>query len=154
MDIIKYIFKKIGDGFLLGIGISGTIMLATVISSQMLIESMEDEFDYGHTEFSPDVKLIIAEETLHPIDESSFNIIGVIKNNSDGIWGNVQIEVELLDSEGKLIDEFSEYIESTLKPEAMENFKVAISYYDGMRIPEYDHYTIRIVDASAKKNDK
>ena len=148
MKTLKYIFKKIADGFLYGIGIGTMVIIASYIFYMMLEKEMEGFEHYDeYVEFTPETKLIIEEENYKEIDEFSAEIIGIVINKTDLIWKNIQIEVELLDEESVLIDEFSEYISATLAPDQKENFKVNIAYCGDEKLPEFTNYTIRIVEA-------
>lgn len=148
MSVLKYIFQKIGDGFLYGIGIGAMIMAASYVSVLFWEDAMDyDDYDDGYVEFDASTALKVIEETYTKVDAQNAMIVGVIENQSENPWGSINLEVELLDKGGKLIDEFSEYIQSTLEPGDKENFKLDISYCEKNELPEFDRYTLRIVDA-------
>jgi len=59
--------------------------------------------------------------------EDTIEVIGLITNDGRNRWSNVTVEVEFFDSDGKFLDERSEHLQSTIRPDAMEHFKVAIA---------------------------
>ena len=147
MNNTKYILKKVGDGILLGIGIAIVMVIFGLITSKLFSSSIDETQLSSYKEYTPDVKLSIAQESFIKINDSSAKIIGVVQNDSKIKWSSIQIEVELRDKNDNLIDEFNGHISRTLEPEAHENFKVALEYPEGEKIPSHDHYIIRIVSA-------
>ena len=148
-------FKKIVQGFLLGLGFTVAFVLV-LIAAQFIYKKyvFEDQvreatspFGSNWKEYSEDTGLVITEHK--PIyTENSVEFIGVVANNGTDTWDMISIEIELFDKDGKFMDECSEYISSPLSPSESENFKASCGGCEKRQIADFDHYEIHIKDAS------
>ena len=59
-------------------------------------------------------------------DGKTIEIMGLITNTGRHEWTSVTVEVEFFGSDGKFLDEKSEYIRSDIKPGDKEHFKISI----------------------------
>ena len=145
-------FKKIVQGFLLGLGFSIAFVLVLIAAQYLytkyVFEDQVREATFGSNwkEYSEDAGLVITEH--NPIyTENSVEFIGVVANNGTDTWDSISIEIELFDKDGKFMDECSEYISSPLSPSESENFKASCGGCEKRPIADFDHYEIHIVDA-------
>ena len=146
-------FKKIVQGFLLGLGFTVAFVLVLIAAQYLymkyVFEDQVSEAMYGSQwkEYSEEAGLVITEhKPIHT--EDSVEFIGIVANNGSDTWDMISIEVELFDEDGKFIDECSEYISSPLAPSKSENFKVSCGGCEKRPIADFDHYEIHIKDAS------
>ena len=63
-------------------------------------------------------------------DGSTIEITGLITNSGRHEWTSFTVEVEFFDKSGNFLDEQSEYLRSSIKPDAEEHFKVSITGAD------------------------
>lgn len=75
-------------------------------------------------------------------------ILGVTENTGNSAVGSIRIEAELLDDNGQMVYECSEYISKKVKAGEKENFQIKCGCSDQLA-PEHSSVSLRVVSASS-----
>lgn len=152
------IWKLIKVGFWLGIGFilpqlvvlySGTAL--TVLAMPSMMEASVSGASDGlvsdiSSEFNRAKQIQILEQREQKHGEQLL-ILGKIKNSGDNKASSIQLEAELLDSEGTFVYECSEYVSKELQPGETENYQIKCGC-GKTPLPNYNSITVRVVSAS------
>jgi hypothetical protein len=136
INFFKNALKKIGTGLLYGIGFgvaAGVIMF--VITDKMTASMWSDE---GIEK----VKFTKHEEVKRG---TSVYILGTIENSASVPIRSLTIQVDLLDKNGKFVEQCSEYIRGTFKAGESRNFKVSCGGCKDKPVVEHESYKLRAV---------
>ena len=79
---------------------------------------------------------MIISEIRSNTNGGTIEITGLITNSGRHEWSSVTVEVEFFDKNGNFLDEKSEYLRTTIKPDAKEHFKVSIASKDERLLEE------------------
>jgi len=79
---------------------------------------------------------MIISEIRSNTNGGTIEITGLITNSGLHEWSSVTVEVEFFDKNGNFLDEKSEYLRTTIKPDAKEHFKVSIASKDERLLEE------------------
>ena len=79
---------------------------------------------------------MIISEIRSNTNGGTIEITGLITNSGLHEWSSVTVEVEFFDKNGNFLDEKSEYLRMTIKPDAKEHFKVSIASKDERLLEE------------------
>lgn len=82
-------------------------------------------------------------------NRSNIDITGLITNAGRHEWTSVTVEVEFFDKNGIFLDEKSEYLRSSIKPDAKERFKVSIFSQDERLLEEGVDTRVKIAGGRA-----
>lgn len=131
---------KIVSGFLIGLGFVGAIALTLFAMDRW------SDFRRGvvtYKPFGPEASLTLAE---HHLLENTYgmSVVGTLKNSGHSSWNNIELTVELFDSQGTFLDKCSGYEDATLEPGSAMHFKVTCNEPGA----SYDHYSIAVDGAS------
>ena len=150
---IRYVFQKMLDGILYGLGIS----ICFSVSSYLMVKVFQNEMDESlgirtdrwskfHDESSG---LEVTEHREARYSDYDVDIVGVVNNTGSDSWESINVEVELFYKTKTFLGEYSAYIQSKLVPGESENFSINISNCkEDSLIPDFESYTIRIVNAA------
>ncbi len=128
------IFKKIGDGLLIGIGAGLTAGIIFAIVSQMMIQQMWDQ------EADTIERTIISDH--REVDRNGITVIlGTIKNNSENSLRSLTVKADLYDENGTFVKQCSEYV-SNLHAYKQSNFEIECKRCDGNKTVEHSSYKI------------
>ncbi|MES9831745.1 MAG: FxLYD domain-containing protein [Candidatus Thiodiazotropha sp. DIVDIV] len=142
------IWKTVKIGFWLGIGFivphlvafySGTMVTMFAIPS-MMEENLLSDFDK-----SEQIKVI---EHREEMNGERLIILGSILNEGNETASSIQLEAELLNSDGQFVFECSSYIKKNIKPGEKENFQINCGCGDTYA-PKHASLNIRVVSASS-----
>lgn len=64
-------------------------------------------------------------ETL--ITDEDYTILGTVENTGEVRWERIELEAEFYDADGNFLDEFIDYVNSSIDAGRSEHFKFAIS---------------------------
>lgn len=145
--------NRLVHGFLIGLGFSVALVLVVFggwylyveyIYKQQVASMMEST---GWKEYSRDAGLEISEH--RPVrTDNNLEVVGTLKNTGADAWESVSVEVELFDADNRFVDECSEYVNSVVFAGGTEHFKVSCGGCEKRPLVEYDHYEIKVTDAS------
>ncbi|MCU7852625.1 MAG: FxLYD domain-containing protein [Candidatus Thiodiazotropha sp. (ex Monitilora ramsayi)] len=146
------VWKTIKIGFWLGVGFilpqiavlySGTIMTMFAMPS-MMEETFEENF-LSEIDKSKQINVL---EYREKMNGKRLLILGSVKNEGSENASSIQLEAELLDSDGRFVFECSKYINKKLKPGETENFQINCGCGDTIA-PEHSSVNVRVVSASS-----
>ncbi len=147
------IWKLIKVGFWLGIGFilpQLVVMYSGTVISVLAMPSIMGSSDNYMSDISSRLNRTSQIEILEQREQNNGEqllILGKIKNTGNKIASSIQLEAELLDSEGVFVYECSEYISKKLKPGDIENYQIKCGCGDSP-LPAYKSITVRVVSAS------
>ncbi len=134
MAIIKKIFKKIGEGFIFGIGAGITAGFIFAFISQMMMQNM------WSTEAETIDKVSIFDH--HEVNRNGITfILGTAENNSDNSLRSLTIKADLYDENGTFVKQCTEYL-STLHAKKKSNFEISCKSCDGNKTVKHSSYKI------------
>jgi len=151
-------FSKIISGFFIGIGFSVAMIVVFAIAGYIYEHSFKEEtkpsaiqsemetYKSSLIEFDENSGLVIQSHKPQRL-ENKLVILGKVKNNGQENWGNINIEVELFDSNKAFVDQCSTYISGTIKTNQIRNFKVTCGGCNNEPLVDFSTYEINIVDA-------
>ena len=143
-------FQWIKIGFLLGIGISIPLTIATYIPMIFFddyVMSVSDEYlEEGFKEFGSESKLEVLINNVKEV-ENGIEFIGVLENQGEDEWDSATIEIELFDSKGNFLDEVEKYIQGTITPNSKHNFKVGFYNCDKEKKIEFADFKSKVISA-------
>ncbi len=142
--------NRFTHGLLNGLGFSLAVIIV-LIAARYITKAVLSQEQYSGTSdwksYNENSGLVITEH--NPIrTDNNLEVIGVLSNKSLETWSGISIEVELFASNGKFIDECSEYIASNLAPAKIENFKVNCGGCEKRKVTDFDHYEISVKHAN------
>lgn len=79
-------------------------------------------------DYAKDLSLV---EIVQTNADRDIQITGKIQNSGTKTWGGITIDAEFYDSDGKFIDEETEYLRSDVRPKEGEYFKISFPPLDG-----------------------
>lgn len=152
--MLRKILAKIGECLLIGIGIG--IVFGAITYVQFLM--MTSQFDSGslddqgtlfsaYQEFGPDAHVSVTSHRPKPGHERT-HFIGEIANEGKTSWSYVKLLVELFDEKNAFIGKCTDNLDGIISPGEKRNFEVSCDNCGDTAVTSYDHYTIRIADAS------
>ncbi len=149
-SFIKNFLTKIGQGFAYGLGIALAfvivVSIAVAVSEFFGPKSAGPQLP-GFKAYSPESGLeIISHESKR--SGNSFIVIGKVRNNGTDKWQSMSIDVELFDDKDKFVDKCSSYISGTIRPDDERNFKVLCNRCNDDPLPDFERYTVNIVNAN------
>lgn len=150
-------WKIVKFGFWLGIGFSvpllciifggsviNTLLIPPIIESSY-DEDWKDPYSANSNGDNPDrIKIDTYKEQTYG---NRLVILGVIENVSDMKASSIQLEAELINSNGKFVYECSEYISKVLQAGDKENFQINCGCGDAV-IPDHSEISLRVVSVS------
>ena len=143
-------FQWIKIGFLLGIGISIPLTVATYVPMIFLddyVMSIGDEyFEEEFKEFSMESRLEVKISDIKEVD-NGIEFLGVLENQGEDEWDSATIEIELFDSEGNFVDEAEGYIQGIITPSSKHNFKVGFYDCGKEKKIEYADFKAKVISA-------
>lgn len=183
MEFIKKILQWLVMGLCLGVGFTVASFIVSYYAVDFYAESMEErmneEYPSGveaaepmdpdeassdingwaearsYREFDADSGLAVVEHRGSRVG-SDFRVIGTLENRGTGAWKMIGVEVELFDADGNFVEECSDYLNVTLRPEETENFVVSCGSCREGPLPEFEDYEIVVSSAmfqgEAKRN--
>jgi len=134
MDTIKKVFKKIGEGFIFGIGAGITAGLIFAFISQMMMQNM------WNTEAETIEKVRIFDHR-EIIRNGMTVILGTAENNSDNSLRSLMIKADLYDTNGTFVKQCTEYL-PTLHAKKKSNFEISCKSCDGNKTVQHSSYKI------------
>jgi len=156
------IWKTIKAGFWLGIGFIVPTIIVYILGTALVYKAVP-----YFVESNNDAAIIDAENSVDDYvskyDKTSqvellsyknntsngqLLILGVVKNTGESPVNSVQVEAELMNSEGEMVYECSEYISSKIPKNQRENFQIKCGCGKNP-IPEYKTINVRVVKAAA-----
>lgn len=97
--------------------------------------------------FGPDSGLSVTEHRGRP-NGDFFEILGAVSNDGSTSWRGVTLRADLFDAQGTFVDQCGAHLRAPLVPGAREYFKIVCGGCDDRKLPEFETYQVRIVDAS------
>ena len=154
----KAALSKVVHGLLVGIGFATALAVLLYGYDRWQTSKMEEqasEMDERFREslpvfknYSSDARLTIKNHRPQT-RESNSAFLGSIQNAGVDTWQSVEVLVELFDKEGTFVDKCSSYLDGSIGPGQIRNFKVSCSECrDAAQRLAYDRYRIEIVSAS------
>jgi hypothetical protein len=127
--------RRIGVGALYGIGFG---LIVTAIFP-IIIQEMESSV--YNDKISSTVVITKHEETK--LADQNF-ILGTVENRGTRPVRNVRITVDLFDKQGKLVDQYHEYVHGTLNPGESRNFKLSCTGFKQKEPVEHASYKLEV----------
>jgi len=160
VNFIKYVFAKIGSGFLYGVGfviaslLLGSLAFSYVDSNLEAKEQKRKERELARQEerrlmfrdFDETAKLDV-EVTKERIEPGEFTLLGKVENRGDAKWSYVSVKAELFNESGDFIDECTEIVSETIAPGQVLNFKLSCGACSQFKLRDYKKYELKITDA-------
>lgn len=97
--------------------------------------------------FGADSGLSVAEHRGRP-NGNVFEILGTVANEGPTSWRSVTLRADLFDAQGTFVDQCGASLRAPLVPGASEYFKIVCGGCDDRKLPEFETYRVRVVDAS------
>lgn len=147
--MLKSLLARIGNGLLLGIGISIAFSVFTYGYTQWQIREMEENAEemFGLKNYNGSDLVIREHRPQRAENNSAF--IGVVANTGTDGWDNAEFLVELYDEKDAFIDKCTGYLDGSIAPGQERNFKVTCQNCRDPALPlTYARYTIEIVGAN------
>ncbi len=98
-------------------------------------------------QFGPEAGLTILDQSVHR-GSSSLYVVGQIANQGTESWERIHLEVRLLDREDHVVGLCVDALFSALRPGGQAYFQIDCDKWHADAFPEYQRYTIEVVDAS------
>jgi len=133
MNIIKNMFNKVGAGALYGIGFGITFGAFYYFISEQMIDSVWNDDALEQISIKNHEKVNRDENVL---------ILGSVENEGAESVRTLSIQVDLINKEGKFVEQCSTYLKGALKPGEKRNFKVICG--DGKNKPVVEHETYKV----------
>ena len=158
-SLIADFFRKVGSGFVYGLGIAIALVvvlgIASAVASKLYSsKAQEQKFQEqltGYKAYSTDAGLeIVSHESRRA--GKTFVVIGKVKNRGADTWQSVNMEVELFAANRKFVDNCHDYISGAIRPGEEKNFKVECRRCDDAPLPAFKTYEVKIVDASYQRD--
>lgn len=143
----KPFIRKLTEQIISAIVVTGIVLLVLWVIWGKLFESEIEEVS-SYEKFSSDSGLKIVNHREQRVGEK-LEVLGAFENGGTNTWTSVTIEVELFDDKGEFVDECTKYVRGSFVPGTSENFKVNCGGCEEHPLPNFDSYTVRIVDASS-----
>lgn len=151
-------WKLVKAGFWLGIGFIIPTLLVTVLSVPLMFaaplallglgaggEGLEGDFDpLASLDRTASLEVI---EYRGERSGSRLLVFGKLRNTSEDTLSSVTVEAELLDAQGGLVFECTQFIQR-VAASAEENFQITCGCGDGSA-PEYDSIAVKVTGASS-----
>lgn len=136
MSLLKNTFRKIGEGMLFGIGFGLVVgFIYYYISNQMMI-SMWNDHALEQVVITKHEKVKRNETVL---------VLGSVENQGSDPVRTMTIQVDLLDTNGKFVEQCSTYLTGTLKAGEIRNFKVSCGGCKDNPIVQHESYKVYVV---------
>ncbi|HAD10075.1 MAG TPA: hypothetical protein DCF62_11380, partial [Porticoccaceae bacterium] len=114
-------------------------------SNYEITDGAEDCRRYKDCPEEADLELNITSEK---ISETDFIVLGNIKNSGSMDWDNIMLKAELFNSRGEFIEECTEILDATLKPDTSQNFKLSCSSCAKVNLEDYASHKVEIISAN------
>lgn len=153
---MEYIFKRMVDGFLYGMGMTVCMLVWWIIAAMLVyaasggnLENLNlGESSFSDTEGTGAVALLsITDHYVRENDTGVFAVLGQIMNDGEDAVDYIDIEVEIFDENNQFRGEYTTFIEHGIKPGETENFEIPLFDCCDRKTPEYTTYTIRVTGA-------
>jgi len=140
--------KKIEYGFLFGLGLA-----ASVVTVFLIVQEISDFSNDDYIEYNEKSGLKVTDIHSRQTKDGVI-VLGAIKNSSKNTWRYIQLEAEVYDENDVFIDECSDTVETTLKADNKENFKITCGGCSNNKITAHGKIVVKITGAIHEPDDE
>ena len=144
--------RRFVGGAVFGAGFSLVFVTCLVIGITILVNtvtppSQSRDASIHFKQFGPGAKLVIASQEPHKT-KSNLSILGTVRNDGPDPWQFIRFQVNLLATDGRLVGLCEGASSSSVYPGHSRAFQVECRGTEDKPLPQYDRYTLEIVEAS------
>lgn len=138
-----------GIGFSIALTLIGYLSIKTCIDQSCFMNSDYDDGENSYHDYDPLSNTLVFDNIKSQTGDNGIVITATLQNQDSIDWESIDIELELFDNNEEFVHECTEYISHTIAAGASEHIKITCRGCKKNTIPEFDTYTLRVVDASS-----
>lgn len=137
-----------GLGFSVALALVGYLSIKTCIDQSCFMNSDYDDESIYH-DYDPSSNTLVFDNIKSQTADNGIVITATLQNQDSIDWESIDIELELFDKNEQFVHECTEYISHTIAAGTSEHIKITCRGCKKNTIPEFETYTLRVVDASS-----